>query len=96
MHLNEVSMIISDLHNETGILKSFFLENQKTHNTSYVVNIHSHLFGAILFLGLLLSNQSVNLSKYESVIWLDNVVFTIFMIGAVLCLSWRSDLPHLS
>ncbi|KDQ58613.1 hypothetical protein JAAARDRAFT_206498 [Jaapia argillacea MUCL 33604] len=51
------------------------------------VNIHSHLFGALLFVGLFLSLDSWFLSiHHATTTWLDYVVFSIFLSSAVFCL----------
>lgn len=39
----------------------------------YVVNIHSHLWGAVLFLVLLATNDFFVISRYASASWLDSV-----------------------
>ncbi|KAF9234270.1 HlyIII-domain-containing protein [Melanogaster broomeanus] len=51
------------------------------------VNIHSHLWGAVLFLVLLATFQSKLVGAYETATWIDTCVFTIFLFSAVFCLS---------
>ncbi|OCH86811.1 HlyIII-domain-containing protein [Obba rivulosa] len=49
-------------------------------------NIHTHLFGAILFLYLLFTFQKTYFRRYESVTLMDMAVFAIFLSSAVFCL----------
>ncbi|EIN08395.1 HlyIII-domain-containing protein [Punctularia strigosozonata HHB-11173 SS5] len=52
------------------------------------VNIHSHLWGAVLFVLILFTFNSNHISRYElSAGWLDLGVFTVFLSSAVFCLS---------
>lgn len=53
----------------------------------YAVNIHSHLWGAVLFLVLLATNNFFVISRYASASWLDSVTFSIFLSSAVFCLT---------
>ncbi|KLO13316.1 HlyIII-domain-containing protein [Schizopora paradoxa] len=59
------------------------------------VNIHSHLWGAVMFGSFLLLNEYVVLSKYPSTTLLDTFMVSIFLCAAVLCLSF-STLYHIS
>ena len=57
----------------------------------HTVNIHTHLLGALLFVGLLGTYYHTYLAPYETVAWQDLVVFAIFLSAAVFCLlasSW--------
>lgn len=52
------------------------------------VNIHSHLWGAVLFVFILFTFNANHVSRYElSAGWLDLGVFTVFLSSAVFCLS---------
>ncbi|KAI0035484.1 hemolysin-III related-domain-containing protein [Vararia minispora EC-137] len=57
------------------------------------VNIHTHLYGTVLFLFLLSSFEATYFAGYESVTVLDRAVFAIFLLSAVFCLS-SSTLFH--
>lgn len=50
------------------------------------VNIHSHLFGGLLFCWLLLTHYQSYHSQYDTTTWSDAVVFAIFLASAILCL----------
>ncbi|EKM58051.1 uncharacterized protein PHACADRAFT_89788 [Phanerochaete carnosa HHB-10118-sp] len=50
------------------------------------VNIHSHLFGGLLFCWLLGTYRQTYLSQYDTTTWVDAAVFAIFLASAVLCL----------
>jgi len=55
------------------------------------VNIQTHLFGALLFVGLLGTFYQVHLAPYETTAWQDLVVFVISLSAAIFCLlasSW--------
>ncbi|RDB29733.1 ADIPOR-like receptor SPBC12C2.09c [Hypsizygus marmoreus] len=51
------------------------------------VNIHSHLWGAALFIYFLANFNSVHRSGTT---WVDSAVFTVFLLSAVFCLSASS------
>ncbi len=51
-----------------------------------LVNIHSHLGGAVLFVALLFTFPSVYFVHYESTTWADMTVFAIFLCSAIFCL----------
>ena len=52
------------------------------------VNIHSHLWGAVLFAFILFTFDANHVSKYKaSAGWVDFGVFTVFLSSAVFCLS---------
>lgn len=53
----------------------------------YAVNIHSHLWGAVLFLVLLATNNFFVISRYASASWLDSATFSVFLSSAVFCLT---------
>ena len=59
-------------------------------NATTAVNIHSHLAGALLFCWILVTFQQQYLSNYVSITWLDTTVFVIFLVSAVLCLSFSA------
>jgi len=50
------------------------------------VNIHTHLFGAALFLYFLSTYQRTHFSEYISITFMDVAVFAIFLVSAVFCL----------
>lgn len=52
----------------------------------FVVNIHTHLFGAALFLYFLSTYQRTHFSEYISITFMDVAVFAIFLVSAVFCL----------
>ncbi|KAJ3540853.1 hypothetical protein NM688_g6169 [Phlebia brevispora] len=54
------------------------------------VNIHSHLAGALLFCWILATFREQYFAHYVSTNWIDTTVFTIFLISAVLCLSFSA------
>ncbi|KAK7462854.1 hypothetical protein VKT23_007430 [Stygiomarasmius scandens] len=58
------------------------------------VNIHSHLWGGVLFLYLLATVNSTSLISYPTT-WADSVMFSIFLLSAVFCLL-ASALYHTS
>ncbi|KAK9468234.1 hemolysin-III related-domain-containing protein [Lipomyces arxii] len=58
------------------------------HNES--VNIYSHLFGSLFFLGFLSVTLKVYLPKFPTTSAKDFVVFVIFFVGAVICLGISS------
>ena len=72
-----------DLHNETGAR----IVLDRTHRLPHAVNIHSHLWGAVLFLVLLLTVYPVHIQSYSTVTWADLIVFHTFLLSAVLCLA---------
>lgn len=52
-----------------------------------VVNIHSHLWGAVLFIYLL---AKFNSQHRAGTTWVDSAVFSVFLSSAVICLSASS------
>lgn len=50
------------------------------------MNIHSHLFGALLFCWLLVFLDQTYLASYPTVTWKDAAVFSIFLVSAVICM----------
>ncbi|KAF9018815.1 HlyIII-domain-containing protein [Rhodocollybia butyracea] len=58
------------------------------------MNIHSHLWGGVLFLYLLGTVQTDQLTAYETT-WLDSVLFALFFLSALFCL-FSSALYHTS
>ncbi|KAI0792384.1 HlyIII-domain-containing protein [Abortiporus biennis] len=50
------------------------------------VNIHSHLFGAVLFAWLLATFRQVYFVHYDQTTWVDTAVFVIFLSAAMTCL----------
>ncbi|KAJ3764084.1 hemolysin-III related-domain-containing protein [Lentinula raphanica] len=62
------------------------------HNES--VNIHSHLWGGVLFLYFLASVRSTHLIQHPTT-WIDSVVISIFLVSATFCLC-ASALFHVS
>ncbi|KAF7298797.1 Hemolysin-III channel protein Izh2 [Mycena indigotica] len=63
------------LHNETG---------KKSDNA--LVNIHTHLAGALLFVYFLATFQEVHLKQYPTT-WMDSLMLGIFLASAIFCLS---------
>ena len=51
------------------------------------MNIHSHLFGALLFALLLVTVDSTHLTEHETASLADRLVFAIFLSAAVFCLG---------
>ncbi|KIK68606.1 hypothetical protein GYMLUDRAFT_68456 [Collybiopsis luxurians FD-317 M1] len=62
------------------------------HNES--VNIHSHLWGGVLFLYFLTTANSAHLIRYP-ISWIDSAVFSVFLASAVFCL-FSSAFFHIS
>lgn len=59
-------------------------------NTSWtinIVNIHSHLWGAILFIYFLATYRQSHVQIYPGATWKDTAVFAVFLSSAVFCLS---------
>ncbi|KAL5522984.1 hypothetical protein ACEPAF_1251 [Sanghuangporus sanghuang] len=54
------------------------------------VNIHSHLWGAVLFLVLFFSSQLYVMARYPTATWVDSTMFSVFIISAVVCLTSSS------
>lgn len=54
------------------------------------VNIHSHLFGAILFLILFFTNQLYVVARYPTATWVDSTMFSIYILSTVFCLTSSS------
>ena len=50
-----------------------------------IVNIHSHLIGAVLFLFFVATFNSTYSSTHAATTWIDTAVFMIFLVGAVFC-----------
>ncbi|KAF9078853.1 hemolysin-III related-domain-containing protein [Rhodocollybia butyracea] len=61
------------------------------HNES--VNIHSHLWGGVLFLYFLATTKSKYLADYPTT-WLDTAVFSVFLVSAVFCLCSSAMFSH--
>jgi len=59
-----------------------------------LVNIHSHLWGAVLFLYFLTTTKYTHLAHYPTN-WLDSAVFSVFLASAVFCLC-SSAVFHIS
>ncbi|KAG8889739.1 tryptophan synthetase [Tulasnella sp. 332] len=53
------------------------------------VNIHSHLWGAVLFFVLLITTF-FNVMNYPTVTWHDAAGFAVFLTAAVICLSFSA------
>jgi len=51
------------------------------------VNIHSHIWGAILFVLLLATFQTRHVGVYETTTWVDTCAIGVFLMSAVFCLS---------
>ncbi|KZS88369.1 HlyIII-domain-containing protein [Sistotremastrum niveocremeum HHB9708] len=65
----------------SGCLHSVFAY---LHNES--VNIHSHLWAAVLFLGFLVTANDHHIAQYPTAMWLDRAAFAVFLVMAVFCL----------
>jgi len=65
-----------------GCIESIFgyLHNQ-------TVNIHTHLWGAVIFLILLFATHYTLLTQYPTATWLDVTSFSIFLLAAIACLG---------
>lgn len=74
-----------------------FLNLKRINQTppQHAVNIHSHLWGAVMFGSFLVLNEYFVLSKYPSASLLDTFMVSIFLCAAVLCMSF-SALYHIS
>ena len=72
----------------TQLLRQILTALVDMHNET--INIHSHLFGAILFVVFLAMNYSVVVSSYTSTTWVDTAMVSIFLTSAVFCLSSSS------
>ncbi|KAJ6588768.1 hemolysin-III related-domain-containing protein [Mycena capillaripes] len=59
------------------------------------VNIHSHLWGAVLFAYFLATFEETYLKQYTATTWVDSAVFAVFLSSAIFCLS-ASALFHTS
>lgn len=55
-----------------------------------LVNIHSHLWAALLFLCLFFTNDYFVVRRYEGTTWVDSLMFSIFLASAVFCMSCSS------
>ncbi|KIY72679.1 HlyIII-domain-containing protein [Cylindrobasidium torrendii FP15055 ss-10] len=51
------------------------------------VNIHSHLWGAVLFIYLMLTVYSSHIQAYPTATWADMFIFQAFLVSAVICLG---------
>lgn len=57
----------------------------------FQVNIHSHLWGALIFIYFLMSFPYVYMAQYATTTtWLDSAVFAIFLLSAVTCLLFSA------
>ncbi|KAI9569958.1 hemolysin-III related-domain-containing protein [Boletus coccyginus] len=66
----------------SGCVASIF---DSFHNET--VNIHSHFWGAILFVLLLATFQTRHVAVYETTTWVDTCAIAVFLMSAVFCLS---------
>ncbi|KAJ7037898.1 hemolysin-III related-domain-containing protein [Mycena alexandri] len=51
------------------------------------VNIHTHLWGAVLFAYFLATFEKTYLKQYATTTWIDSAVFMVFLFSAIFCLS---------
>ncbi|KAJ7126061.1 hemolysin-III related-domain-containing protein [Mycena epipterygia] len=51
------------------------------------INIHSHLWGAVLFAYFLATFNETYLRQYAATTWADSAVFVVFLSSAIFCLS---------
>jgi len=68
--------------NWAGCLRSIF---GYLHNET--VNIHTHLWPAVLFVIFLITYHPAYIAKYESADWRDSAVFAIYILSAIYCLT---------
>jgi len=59
------------------------------------VNIHTHFWGAILFVILLGTFRTGHVATYATTTWIDTCVIAVFLLSAVFCLS-ASAIYHTS
>ncbi|CCL99603.1 uncharacterized protein FIBRA_01621 [Fibroporia radiculosa] len=69
-----------------GILQTYTMKQVDIDLRDASVNIHTHLFGGLLFIVFLSTFPSVYFAHYESTTWADFAVFVIFLASAVFCL----------
>ena len=70
------------MHNETGTYLAVSMSAGT--KTTAVVNIYSHLFGALLFVSLPFYNYNTVYSRYGSAQLGDVVVFSTFFFGVAI------------
>ncbi|KAJ4490248.1 hemolysin-III related-domain-containing protein [Lentinula aciculospora] len=76
--------IISGYRREQRCWRGCFMSvHSYLHNES--VNIHSHLWGGVLFLYFLTTADSTLLTHYPTT-WIDSAVISVFLASAVFCL----------
>ncbi|KAJ6595699.1 hemolysin-III related-domain-containing protein [Mycena vulgaris] len=51
------------------------------------INIHSHLWGAVLFSYFLATFGETHLKQHASATWVDSAVFVVFLSSAIFCLA---------
>ncbi|KAJ6543820.1 hemolysin-III related-domain-containing protein [Mycena sp. CBHHK59/15] len=51
------------------------------------INIHSHLWGAVLFTYFLVTFDESHLKQHAGTTWADSAVFAVFLSSAIFCLS---------
>ncbi|KAJ7167320.1 hemolysin-III related-domain-containing protein [Mycena crocata] len=51
------------------------------------INIHSHLWGAVLFTYFLATVDKTHLKQYAASTWVDSAVLVVFLSSAIFCLS---------
>ncbi|KIY47413.1 HlyIII-domain-containing protein [Fistulina hepatica ATCC 64428] len=51
------------------------------------VNIHTHLWGALLFIYLTAGLHSTYIARYETTTWKDALVVSVFLLSAIYCLG---------
>lgn len=80
--------VFIDVHNETGSC-NFRLPSRDLRLTTVLkspVNIHSHLWGAVLFVYLMVTFPSY-IRQFPRATWMDVAVACVFLSSAVFCLS---------
>lgn len=81
-----------DFHNESGEPRwcpasVFHVVNGDLPSDVHTVNIHSHFWGAILFIILLATFQTKYVAVYETTTWVDTCIVAVFLVSGVFCLS---------
>ncbi|KAI9669491.1 MAG: hypothetical protein M1829_005080 [Trizodia sp. TS-e1964] len=71
------------VHNETGTYLTLNMSARLTER--FVVNIYSHLFGAVLFVALPFYTYSRVYPRYSSAQLGDIIVFSTFFFGVAIC-----------
>lgn len=81
--------IALDFHNETGASRMFLpCEVKRWLNTRcFSVNIHTHLWGSVLFLYFLATFYPTYVESHVNTTWKDVTVIAIFLASGMICLA---------